>query len=266
MKICVIGSGNVATHFTKALYQSNNLIVSIYSQHIENARALAEQVNCDRPTNQLSQLPSADLYLFAIKDKALHDIAQALYQTNSDSRQGLWVHTAGSMPLHTFPTEVRKGVIYPLMTLGKTCPIDLHKLPLFVYSESQEILPIITKIAQQISPYLTTINEEQRQALHIAAIFANNFSNHCYTIAFRILEQANINPECLFPIIDETSRKIHNIHPLQAQTGPAIRWDENVIEKHLKLLQDNPEVQSIYELISQSIHHFQQPSNKHNND
>ena len=43
----------------------------------------------------------------------------------------------------------------------------------------------------------------------------------------------------------------------QAQTGPAVRWDENVIEKQMALLGDMPDLQQMYETMTQSIHRLQ---------
>ncbi len=266
MEISIIGSGNVATHFAKSLRQVGNSIVAIYSLHQSHAQKLADQIDCPIATNKLDELPQSQLILFAITDDVLSQTAQELLRINPSSKQALWVHTAGCMPLSIFPRNVEKGVIYPLMTLSKDC-VSPYTVPLFIEADNEKNLQILNIIAQQISPKVTPISSQQRQTLHLAAVFANNFTNHCYAIAYELLQKARIDPQFLVPIINETTQKLQYLSPLQAQTGPAVRNDQNVINKHLALLNDHLEFQNIYQLMSQSILQLQiNKTTKNSND
>ena len=261
MNICIIGSGNVATHFAKKLQQAGNHITAIYSPHQNHAQTLAEKVNCPLATNQLQKLPKAAVIIFAITDKALAQTAQELLHLNPESHHAIWVHTAGCMPLNTLPAQVAKGVIYPLMTITKEWENTHPNLPLFIEADNEQTLKNICAIAQQISNQVTPLSSNQRQTLHLAAVFANNFTNHCCAIAYQLLEQAHINPHNLLPIITQTTQKLQHLTPQQAQTGPAVRNDLNVIDKHLNLLNNQPQLQAIYQLMSQSIGQLQQTHN-----
>jgi hypothetical protein len=87
----------------------------------------------------------------------------------------------------------------------------------------------------------------------MAAVFACNFTNHMYALSARLLEKNGLPFDAMLPLIDETARKVHELHPLDAQTGPAVRRDENVMGKHLTMLTDEPEIKEIYKMISDSI-------------
>lgn len=263
MNICVIGAGNVATHFAIGLQQAGHYIAAIYSRHLPNANLLAQRVNAPLATNNLTDLPSAQVYLFAVKDDALPQTAQILMSV-PNANEGLWVHTAGSVSINVLPQNRLRAVLYPMMTLSKNTCVDLRSLPLFVEGGNALALEKVTDIAHDLSDNVSVLDSDKRMDLHLAAIFANNFANHCFALAYKLLENKGINPECLLPIIDETAQKLHRMPPLQAQTGPAKRWDTDIITEHLKKLEQNSELQQIYRLMSKSIHKSVQEDNSQN--
>lgn len=256
MNICIIGSGNVATHIAKALLQVGHNIVAVYSRQIQHARNLSLQVQAPLATDDLMTLPTAHLYLFAVKDNVLHEVAQKLAH-NPLATQSIWVHTAGSLPLSTLLPHQKIAVLYPLMTFSKEANIDFKTLPLFIEGNNKKALAQISQLAHELSNQVILLSSDKRKYLHLAAVFANNFANHCFTLAFELLKKQDIPPTCLLPIIDETSRKLHCMLPQQAQTGPAKRWDTNVMNEQLNELADNTELQKIYQFMSKSIHRHQ---------
>ena len=249
MKAVVIGAGNVATHLSLALQKTSATIIRIYSRSDENAAALANRLGTEW-TAQISQIsPDADLYLFAVKDDALQEIIPQI-----PVNKGLWVHTAGSVPMDIFTgyTE-RYGVLYPLQTFSKNREIDLQTVPFFIEACSPDDEKILVELARKLSDNVQTLSSEKRKYVHVAAVFACNFSNHLYALACKLLEEQNIPQDVLLPLIDETVAKIHTLSPLEAQTGPAVRNDLNVMKHHTELL-TNPAMKEIYQLISQNIH------------
>ena len=139
----------------------------------------------------------------------------------------------------------------------KTEKLIFKKIPFFLEASSEENLNILEEIAHEVSESVTRLNSEKRKSLHIAAVFACNFANHCYAMAAKYLESKDLSFEILRPLIMETAQKVQELHPKDAQTGPAIRFDENIINAHLNELNEMPDLQELYNSISKSIfeHH-----------
>lgn len=249
MRVVCIGAGNVATHLSLAMRQAGLVIVQVYSRSEKNAVSLANQLQTGWTTDLQEIVKDADIYLFSLKDDALASVIAQIQPNN-----GCWIHTAGSIPMDIFNGYAnRYGVLYPLQTFSKNIFIDFTKIPCFIEANSPSDQELIYNIASRISTNVQTLASEKRKYLHLAAVFACNFSNHMYTLANKILEKQNIPFETILPLINETAAKIHSLTPMQAQTGPAIRYDQHVIQKHLDLL-DNPDMQEIYQIISKNIH------------
>ena len=166
----------------------------------------------------------------------------------------MWVHTAGSMPMDVFNGHTANyGVLYPMQTFSKTREVDFNVIPFFLEANTSENAGKLQHLAEKLSGNIRFLSSDKRKSLHLAAVFACNFTNHIYALAVKLLEEQDIPADVLLPLIDETAAKIHTMPPRVAQTGPAIRYDENVINKHLAMLGDS-DMRSIYRLISQSIH------------
>lgn len=250
MRIVCIGSGNLATNLTLAWKEAGILVEQVFSRTEANARALAERLGCAWTSSTGEIINDADLYLFSLKDSALEAVASKLPKNN-----GLWVHTAGSMPLSVFePFTTRRGVIYPLQTFSKSRRVNLDNVPFFLEANLEEDGAILEQLARAVSRDVRFLPSEKRCHLHLAAVFACNFVNHIYALADDILREEGIPFEVLLPLIDETAAKVHRLTPREAQTGPAIRYDENVINKHLAMLDKMPELKALYETLSRSIH------------
>ncbi|MDR0348379.1 MAG: DUF2520 domain-containing protein [Tannerella sp.] len=249
MRIVLLGAGNVATHLSFALQQAGHSIMQIYSRSEDSAAALASALNTCWTTEIKCLSAVADLYFFSLKDDALPAAVSQLAPNN-----GIWVHTSGSIPMSIFNNYAnRYGVVYPLQTFSKARKTDFSQAPCFVEANCKSTETVLYETAGQLSKQVYLLNSERRKYLHLAAVFACNFTNHMYVLAGRILEKEAIPMAVLFPLIDETAAKIHTLSPDEAQTGPAVRYDQSVIEKHLNLLSTS-EMREIYQLISKNIH------------
>ena len=225
----LIGNGNVASHLGLALEQADHRVVRLGGR------------------NRTVPIPrDADLYVIAVTDSAIASVAAEIGDV-----PGLVVHTAGSVPMSVLPQH-RKGVLYPLQTFTKGRPVDMRSVPLFVESEGGEEL--LLHVASQLSDIVIPMDSERRCYLHLAAVFCNNFTNHMYRITEELLSQHDIPFEVMLPIIDETARKVHSLTPAQAQTGPAVRWNQSVMEAQQNLL-EREDLRQLYQIISKSIHH-----------
>ena len=162
------------------------------------------------------------------------------------------VHTSGAASLDVLDTKNRKGVFYPLQTFSKNKEIDFSIIPLCLEAENTFDFRVLETVAKSISNAVFAINSDQRKALHVAAVFVNNFTNHLYHIGKEICGEHQVPFEILRPLIQETAEKINTLDPVDAQTGPAKRNDNNTIAAHLDYL-TNENQKNIYKLITQSI-------------
>lgn len=259
MKIVFIGAGNVATHLATELYKHSFEIIQVYSRTIESAQSLASQVK-SKATNDIKSITTdAGLYIFSVKDSALEEILPHIPKNN-----GIWVHTAGSVPLDIFSKyHSYYGVIYPFQTFSKKRPVHWLHIPLFIEASDKNTLNTLFTVCQHISTEVAPLSSEQRKYVHLSGVFACNFTNHMYYLAEQTLKKAGISFDVTFPLIDETALKVHTLSPETAQTGPAIRYDKNIIDKHIEMIEDN-DIKELYRLISESIHRTQQENKKEN--
>ena len=256
MRIVLIGAGNLATNLGKALQQAGHQIIQVYSRTIESAESLAKLLNAEAVQAIPQVVQDADIYIVAVKDCVLESIIHTLCKGREEA---VFVHTAGSMPMDIFKNDAKHfGVLYPMQTFSKAREVDFEEIPCFIEYNDKTAENTISQLVNSISKNVYELSSENRKFLHLAAVFACNFSNHCYTMAKDILENANIPFKVMIPLIDETTRKIHQMDPVKAQTGPAIRYDENVINKHLKMLEDHKFMKELYKEMSESIHNRSQ--------
>lgn len=254
MNVVFIGAGRLATHLAIELSKRSLNILQIYSRTENSARELAKKVNAKATSDINEVVPNADIYIFSVKDSALPELL-AQMPTN----KGLWVHTAGSIPLDIFKDyNNRCGVFYPFQTFSKDRDLDFSTIPLFLEASNEDDLKLLFDIAQQISNKVYSLSSKKRQYVHLTGVFACNFVNHMYAISQDILAGEGIPFETVLPLIDETAAKMHDLSPKNAQTGPAIRYDENVINKHIELIKD-VDLKEIYTLISKNIYKINKP-------
>lgn len=252
MKIVFIGAGRLATHLAKALYAAGHDIVQVYSRTIESASYLAMTTG-GKPTTDISTLTyDADIYIFAVSDSVLSDL---IPQICKGREQKVFIHTAGSIPMDAFATVATHfGVLYPMQTFTKGRDIDFSTIPCFIEAGDDYAQNVIAELAESISNEVRYLSSDDRKYLHLAAVFTCNFVNHCFAISSDILAEHNIPFSVMYPLIDETISKIHEIPPVEAQTGPAVRYDKNVIHNQSTMLEAEPLIKDIYERMSMSIH------------
>jgi predicted short-subunit dehydrogenase-like oxidoreductase (DUF2520 family) len=245
LKVVVIGSGNVAQHLIKAFQKSGK--VQLVQAYARNADRLAHLLTSDKITGSYDNITEADIYIIAVSDDAIENVSSQLPFNGR-----LVVHTSGSVALEQLDSKNRRGVFYPLQTFSKNKEVDFTQIPFCLESEHAEDYKLIEQIATSISPLTYSISSNQRQALHVAAVFVNNFTNHLYTHGSNICKENNIPFDILKPLIIETADKIQTLSPADAQTGPARRNDIATIQRHLDFI-SNPVQKDIYSLLTQSI-------------
>ena len=255
--IVFIGAGNLATNLAKAFYRKGFRIMQVYSRTEASAKALAQLVEADYTTDLSTVKHHAKMYVVALKDSTL---SQLLPIMTVGLEQAVWVHTAGSVSMDIWNGLVEHyGVFYPMQTFSKQREVDFTEIPIFVEGCTLEVATFLKEVATTLSRKVYEADSLQRERLHLAAVFACNFTNDMYALAARLLGKNQLPFSALLPLIDETARKVHELSPHEAQTGPALRYDENVINHHLQMLSDEPRLQEVYRLLSRSIHEEGRP-------
>lgn len=245
ISVVILGAGNVATHLYKAFSKTSQVkVVQWYNKRLESVAAYKNEVAI---TDNLSQLALADVYIVAVSDDAIKSLTSKLPFENR-----LVVHTSGSVGIYDIDKKHQRGVFYPLQTFSKSAEVDFVNVPICIEVIQKEHLAILRALADALGSKSHKVNTDQRKALHLAAVFANNFTNQLYRIAHEITESQGVDFEILKPLIQETAHKIEHLTPYLAQTGPAKRDDKRTIRRHLKLI-ENPHHKAIYELLTNSI-------------
>ena len=293
--LALIGAGNVATHLGKKLAESGYSILQVYSRTAISAQTLADELTAvytnEHPsvkgmkgendgknslqtsildnfnvsscawTNLIEQItPDADLYLVMLKDAVLDDVLPQLVKRNP---RALFVHTAGSVPMNIWEgLAERHGVLYPMQTFSKARAVDFEQVHFFVEANSEADLELLKELAGHLSSKVFEATSEQRKYLHLSAVFACNFTNHMYAICDKLLTEHGLPFSSMFPLIDETAQKIHTMNPVDAQTGPAQRYDTNVMQRQEQLLASDQQVAEIYHLVSEHIHSYEMERKK----
>ena len=248
-KIVLVGAGNMATAIAYALKEGGNTPVAVWSRTLESAAMLGDRVGCAF-TDDLASLPAADIVIISVADSALRDVAAAVAQRYPNA---LLLHTAGSIPMETLHEAgaTRYGVLYPMQTVNKNNVTSLRNITTFIEGCDDTVAAQIEKIALLVSEKVVYATSEQRCSLHVAAVFACNFPNAVYNMAYELMQRNGLPFDAMLPLIDEAARKVHRMSPLEAQTGPARRGDNNVMNAHKAMLDD--ELANIYETLSNYI-------------
>ncbi len=245
ISVSILGAGNVATHLFKAFSKSDNIVVNQwFNRSLHTIEAYKNQIEI---IDDLSKLKEADVYILAVSDDAIKKISSKLPFVKR-----FIVHTSGGMIMHEMDKKNTRGVFYPLQSFSKDSDVDFADVTFCIEAENKPNYKLLKELATALGSKGYKVNSEQRNSLHLAAVFVNNFTNQLYRIAHEITESKGVEFDILKPLIKETAQKIEELSPYRAQTGPAIRNDKKTIKKHLELL-ENEKHKDIYKLLTKAI-------------
>lgn len=248
-RISFAGAGRVGSAICKELFKKGFVIDLVISESGTSSRKLAE--SCNAAWSDTPDFPeTSDLILIAVPDHNIKNLLKTLRCSSSS----IVAHTAGSVGLEVFPERIiRKAVFYPLQTFTLGRDVDFSNIPLLLESSDKDTLLTLETVAKSITSRVSFADSEHRKILHLAAVFVNNFTNHLLTRGKEIAIKGGYNFDILEPLIMETISKAIALGPESAQTGPAIRNDNNTMEKQFDLLSFSPELQVIYKELTGSI-------------
>ncbi len=248
MTITIIGAGNVGYHLAKGLTASGHRIVQQFSRNPARFEGLYPDI-VESVCTDLSEINlDSDIYIIAVSDTAIPIVADQLPPV-----KGIIAHTSGSVPSTVLKAHQAYGIFYPLQTFSRHQLLNFSAVPFCIDGHTAEVKDCLMELAASLSQSVYSINDEQRALLHVAAVFANNFTNHLLAVSYQLCEDFEVPFEVIQPLILETAQKAVRGNPADVQTGPAIRGDQTIIKKHLKTIEAYPKFTEIYRLISDSI-------------
>ncbi|RFC54678.1 Rossmann-like and DUF2520 domain-containing protein [Brumimicrobium aurantiacum] len=244
-QIIIIGTGNIAHNLGLHLKRCNQEIKGVWGRDISKAKKLSQKLESSCLTD-LNKIQSDDLAIICVSDVA---IATVLSQINIETAVA---YTSGSVKLNDLPQREKIGVLYPLQTFSKNRNIDISNVPFLIESENEHFKNELIALAETLSSKVIEANSDERYNIHIAAVMVNNFTNFLYYLSEKQMREHQLDFDLLLPLIRETVNKLDELSPAEAQTGPAKRGDKNIIEQHLKSIQDQ-DTQKVYRLMSELI-------------
>jgi len=247
ISVVILGAGNVATHLFKGFSKTSEVsVVQWYNRSLSAIQSYESIVDI---TDDLNTLKDADVYILAVSDDVICELSSKLPFKNK-----LVVHTSGSVSVYDIDKKHKRGVLYPLQSFSKNAEMDFANVPICIETIDKACFPILKELSLSLGSPIKRINSDQRRVLHLAAVFVNNFTNQLYRIGHEITESEGAEFDLLKPLILETAKKVQEMSPFKAQTGPAKRNDKKTIKKHLKTLESQHH-KDIYELLTKSIIH-----------
>jgi len=247
--ISIIGAGNVGSHLAIALKNAGYEIKHIVARNPKLAGSIKKLVDTEVLTSIKQVRYEPDMYLICVQDAEIHAVAESLLASDK-----IIVHTSGAIDMSVFSGKRNAyGVFYPLQTFTRELEMIYSDIPFLLEADNEHTLNALTCVAQRISGNYSCISAPERLRLHLAAVFACNFSNHMASIADYLLKQEGLDLELIRPLMRQTLKKLDTLSPKEAQTGPAVRGDEKTMSRHLEELSSEPELEELYKLISKSI-------------
>lgn len=245
-KLVFIGAGNVAFSLAKRCKEVGHEISQIYARNPVQANEFAEVFKVDIATKFSDITRSADYYFLCVNDDAINVLSKKLAEVLPNT--SIILHTSGSRGVNEIDAYFLHRInFYPLQTFLKYKNPNWDTIPLFIEANSIDF-ENHKLFFDTICKRVIQINNDIRIAIHVAAVFVNNFTNSNMIIAQDILAKAGLTLEVLYPLINNTFNSVLTTNPLETQTGPAKRNDTQTINLHKEYIEENcSEILTIYD-------------------
>lgn len=254
MNITIVGNGRVASHLASALKSGGHTILQIIGRTKERANTLSKKVGAQAIDHLQDLNINTEILILAVPDDVLGKQFTAAIHPEL-----IVVHTSGSVPMEVLKNHSKHGIFYPLQTFSIDHEADFSTIPICIEANNTACQQKLIKLAKDISNTVVELDSEKRKQLHLAAVFACNFTNHLFSISKELLDSKQLPYDLLKPLILETARKGVENNPDKVQTGPAVRNDKGIIHKHLGMISDKPQLEQLYQLLTQMIYEKQSP-------
>ena len=251
-QIAILGSGNVAHHLIRGFNLIGQPVKYLIARNRKKGLALVEEVSSSTIVLQGTELHKLNFsfLIICVQDTQIKEIVKAI----SIPKNCVIVHTSGSINIDVFKGNFTTyGVLYPFQTFSKKRALKINETPFFIEGSNSNTLNRISTVALSLTQKVKSLDSTLRANLHLTGVIVNNFTNHLITQAFSMAEKNGLEKDDLIPLINETIAKVSDLQIEDSQTGPAIRGDQEVIEKHLNMLNNNPYLKALYSLFTTQI-------------
>jgi predicted short-subunit dehydrogenase-like oxidoreductase (DUF2520 family) len=248
ISIAIVGAGNVATNLALSLFESGVNIRCVYSRNAENTRVLATKVNASTISSLAEINPDVAVIIIAVSDDEIGHVAHQLHDHSA-----LVVHCSGSVDMDVLSGCENYGVFYPFVVMRKAVRTDFTNVDFFIEANDESHLSLLKMLAEKLTASVKILSSKARLALHISGVFSNNFVNLQFIIAQQLLNENGMNFDVLRPMLSNYFQLLLQSNPAEIQTGPAIRHDDRVIQKHLELLAGHSDFKEVYRLLTAQI-------------
>lgn len=238
-RIGLIGNGNVGKYFRLNFIQKDFEVKSF------TRKGSLDSLKLENFHDHYDQL---DIVILCIPDKDIREVSTQLIKGSY-----LLAHVSGTTSIETIDSKHKsRGIFYPLMSLTNNTSVPIKSIPFCLEADSEGAYHILEDLSHSMGIKPHKLDSKERKKLHLAAVLAQNFSNHLFQMAFEVLEEANLSFDLLKPLLLQSIERIGENPPISFQTGPAIRKDETTIQQHLNMI-ENQTHKEIYEQITRSI-------------
>ncbi len=251
-RVALVGSGRLGGQLAVALEKAGHSVAEIYNPSEASASRLARKLYNSHLVNSLDFSASpCNLFILAVPDAVIAQVASEIVLPDD----AVVVHTSGATPMNVLEVTAAEhfGIFWPLQSFSNAREANFQQLPIIIEASDDFALETLNKLASSIGAEPVFMEESERKNLHLAAVFASNFTNHMLRAAEHVLSRDGITIDILQPLVMETMRKAFELGPELAQTGPAAREDYNTIEAQAEMLEGDNSLQRIYRLLSQDI-------------
>lgn len=246
MKIGIAGTGNLAWHLCRIAEKSGYAVSQIWGRKPDMAKKLADGVQADHIEHASEFMSDLDIIFLVVKDDAIESVSAQC------PKGPLLVHCSGTTSIEVIQSE-RRAVCWPIQSFITGKSMSYSQVPVFIEIESDRLEDKLSDLWKKSGMKVFTADSELRKRIHMAAVFAANFSNHMYALSAELLEEDQLSFDLMKPLIFESVERLRTTPPHQAQTGPALRGDKKTMNQHAQYLQGKPELAELYKLISDSI-------------
>ncbi len=253
--ISLVGTGNVALHLGHALTAAGLDILEVSARKEASGVELVKALGSDSSIKKDLDFreSNTDLVVLCVSDDAVAEVAKKLKVLPTTTV----IHTSGAVEIDVLKSHSSFGVLYPLQTFSRHRNVDFSEVPVMIEASDYTTRSRLLAMAHELSHHVRYVSSEDRKRIHLAAVFANNFTNHLLRVSFDQLAVLDIDKALVRPLVMETVLKAFEDGPEASQTGPARRGDKNTIQTHIEALSDHPDAQALYQLIADQIkRHF----------
>ena len=251
----IIGSGALGGALKDFLNEQSYFIRSVFNSRegvIKSGKGFS--IKSER-TYPVEESEAGDVIFISVPDDDIPEVVQQLSVVNLDWSNKSVIHCSGNLFSDELEILSKRGAqiasMHPLQTFQRGDSAARFD-GIFVSLEGDsELCKELEDFVEAMGANPLRVKKEQKQMLHIAAVFASNYIVATLHEAESLLREKGIESglKPLEPLIRQTIENSLNLGPSEALTGPVARGDAESVLKHLQALEGHPESINLYRVL-----------------